>query len=108
MAEIRETYDDYHAVIAVLNERWRVIDSCERYPYRQWILQYRSSADRPNSWTTKSPFGSFCQTKAALLREAKRKITRSKKPLTIDPIAWQLLENLPDKDLGQQQARELS
>ena len=61
----RESSDAYHAVVVVLNDRWRVIDSCEPYPYRQWILQYRDK-NGPLGWTTRPPYGSFCQTRAAL------------------------------------------
>ena len=57
-----ECYDVHPAVIAQLNDRWRVIDSGEAPPHRQWILQYGKRGK--NYWIGKS----FCQQRAALLR----------------------------------------
>jgi hypothetical protein len=91
VASRRETNDDYHAVITVLNDRWRVIDSCEPYPYRQWILQYHGSLKRPHSWTTTPPFGSFCQTRRVLERCIREKAG------VINPAVVSVIASLPEK-----------
>jgi hypothetical protein len=67
--EKRESSDGYYAVVLVLNEHWRVIDSCEPYPYRQWILQYRGNND-PTGWRGKS----FHQIRAAMERSIREKV----------------------------------
>jgi hypothetical protein len=93
VASHRESDDDYRSVVAQLNDRWRVIDSRERHPYRQWILQYRKSMKRPNRWSAEPPFGSFCQTRAVLLRCIREKAG------TVDPAALGIIEALPEKIL---------
>jgi hypothetical protein len=85
-----ESGDDYPAVVAVLGERWRVIDSCERPPYRQWILQYRDSLKRPHRWTA-GVYGSFCQTRLALERCIREKV------LSVDPAALAAIRALPER-----------
>jgi hypothetical protein len=87
----KESSDIYHAVVARLNERWRIIDSCEPNPYRQWILQHRSSLLKPDSWTAGAPYGSFCQTRAVLLRDIREKAG------TCDPAALAIIAALPER-----------
>jgi hypothetical protein len=91
VASHRESDDDYRSVVARLNDRWRVIDSGEPHPYRQWILQYRKSMKRPNRWSAEPPFGSFCQTRAVLLRCIREKAR------TVDPAALAVIEALPER-----------
>jgi hypothetical protein len=48
-----EGTDDYHAVVARLNPRWRVIVCAQGM---QWILQYRASAETYSTsrWQSRS------------------------------------------------------
>lgn len=64
----RETASDYSAVVAVLNDRWRVIACRNRI---QWILQRRdASRAGATRWTGDSYFRTrealivFCRTRA--------------------------------------------
>jgi hypothetical protein len=88
-ADTREYSPTFHAIIARLNDRWRVIDSCERHLYRQWILQYRtgSEATGQRPWTGKS----FCQTRAVLLRCIREKAGE------VNAVALAVIEALPDR-----------
>jgi hypothetical protein len=90
--DMREGSEGYHAVVAVLNDDWRVIDSCERYPYRQWILQKRRTHnDLGNAWRGSA----YCQTRSCLesnVRERAGDITEEAKSI---------LGQLPHRDLGQ-------
>ena len=54
-----EAADNYPAVVARLTPTWRVANSRERFPYRQWILQQRTN---PNRWRGRS----YCQIRVAL------------------------------------------
>jgi len=84
----RETADDYYYVIAVLNGKWRVIDSMEPLPYRQWILQKSPGNGELNRWTTVS--GAFCQTRSALIRNIEEKCGQT------DPSEMTKINNLPN------------
>jgi hypothetical protein len=88
----RETADDYDHVVVVLDERWRVIDSAEPYPYRQWILQQRTGNSPINGWKGRS----FLQTREALLRTVREKVGRDTPETVLAP-----LRHLPDRDMGQ-------
>jgi hypothetical protein len=59
----RESGDDYHRVVAVLNDRWRVIECHDGI---QWILQRRNRAKTVSSgdWRGKG----YCRTRDALIR----------------------------------------
>ena len=58
----REESDDYQAVVAVLNSRWRVIECRDGI---QWIVQRRRGhRDGLPVWRGES----FCRTKSALLQ----------------------------------------
>jgi hypothetical protein len=60
----RESDDDYFAVVAVLNDRWRVIRCRDGL---QWIIQYRSSASGTYAgarWASRS----HLRTREALIR----------------------------------------
>jgi hypothetical protein len=64
---------DQTPVLAVLNARWRVVLFDNKVEaYRQWVLQHRIGA----TWTTKPPYGSFCQTRKSLLTAIREKIVR--------------------------------
>lgn len=49
----RESADDYHRVVAVLNDRWRVIECRDGI---QWVLQRRGSPEtiRGDDWRSRS------------------------------------------------------
>ena len=72
-----ESADDYHRVVAHLNDAWRIIVCGDRI---QWVLQ----SWRAPLWRNRS----YCMTSAALRREA-RKVCR-------DSAAWQTLLTLPE------------
>jgi hypothetical protein len=42
MMSMRESADDYARIVAILNDRWRVIECPDRI---QWILQHRGSPE---------------------------------------------------------------
>jgi hypothetical protein len=88
-----ETADDYDGIVAVLDDRWRVIDSRQPYPYRQWILQQRSG-NGPHPWKGRS----FCQNRGTLERDVRRKVG------DIPEAAQRALRGLPDRDLGRPKA----
>ena len=58
-----ESDDNYEAVIAILTDRWRVIECRDRI---QWILQYRASAETYSTahWVGRS----YCRSRDALIR----------------------------------------
>jgi hypothetical protein len=88
---LAETDDDYCAVVAQLNDRWRVI-ACSAGI--QWILQH---AVRPETYPTSRWRGrSFCRTKEALTRLCRpQKAGPNVGP--IDPAAQTILDALPDR-----------
>lgn len=88
MASDKESHDDYIGIVVTLNDRWRVIDSMEKQPYKQWILQYNESIKQPNRWTTSPPYGSFCQSREVLFRCIKEKCG------DINPEAYEVLSQL--------------
>lgn len=58
-----ESSDNYLRTVAILNDRWRVIECTARI---QWILQYRASASAGHArsrWAGRS----FCRTREALI-----------------------------------------
>jgi hypothetical protein len=85
----REGADDYHTIIAILNNRWRVIDSCQPYPYRQWILQQRVRNNPNAGWEGRS----FSQTRIELIKEVKRRLGTE----DVNKEALLALVQLPDK-----------
>ena len=58
-ARASESGDNYGAVVARLDQRWRVVDSLEIFPVRQWVLQTRKSERR---WEGRS----YCQRRSSL------------------------------------------
>jgi hypothetical protein len=82
----RESDETYHAVVAVLNDRWRVIVCRDGI---QWILQYRASSKRARriEWKVRS----FCRTRQCLLRDVRYRAGE------IDPAALSILETLPER-----------
>lgn len=81
----RESADDYHRVVAVLNDRWRVIECHDGI---QWILQRRAGErhGRPR-WDGKS----YCRTKEGLYRVCRASAG------AIDPAAVATLASLPER-----------
>ena len=82
-------------VIAILNDRWRVVDDGRPSPYHSWELQRFDSGH----WKGKT----FCQTREVLLRSIKEKITdvhryyRGATPIPVDESALKSLASLPDR-----------
>lgn len=85
--EERETSEAYRGVVAKLNERFRVIDSLEKPPHRQWILQRRRSRNNPDTWKGDA----YTQKRATLLRVIRERVRDR-----IDPAALALVEALPE------------
>jgi hypothetical protein len=80
-----EEVDDYHAVVARLNETWRVIVCAAGL---QWVLQRRRGERRGSArWEGRS----YCRTSEALNRVS-RKLAGP-----IDPIAAAILASLPEQ-----------
>jgi hypothetical protein len=78
-----EEADDYHAVVARLNESWRVIVCAAGI---QWILQRRRGERRGTArWEGRS----FCRTSEALNRLSRKYAG------AIDPAAAAVLAGLP-------------
>src|SRR4029077_8912464 len=88
-------------VVAQLNDRWRVVfEDSSKPDHRQWVLQYRKG----KQWTSNAPWGSFCQTRAVLLRCIKEKVSEAEKyygkgrtSYPVDPAALALIEALPER-----------
>ena len=79
-----EEADDYHAVVARLNESWRIIVCAAGI---QWILQRRRGERRGTArWEGRS----FCRTSEALNRLSRKHAG------AIDPTATAILAALPD------------
>lgn len=91
----REAADDYTAVVAKLNQNWRVITCRDGI---QWILQHRGSPkkSRKDDWRGRW----YCRTSEALLRGTRAYAG------SIDSQAMLLLMKLPDRieELGQADA----
>jgi hypothetical protein len=85
-----EEADDYGAVVALLNDSWRVI-ACRAGI--QWILQRRAGErhGRPR-WESRS----YCRTKEALLRLSGPQ-KAGPDVGQIAPVARAILEALPDR-----------
>jgi hypothetical protein len=88
-----------------INERWRIVESDDRPPYRQWMLQRTASplATGENAvWSTQS----FCQTRNALERAIREKIIHAAKfypggnSMPVDDAAMATVKTLPEK-IGQ-------
>jgi hypothetical protein len=94
MSDFREGSD-----VARLNDRWRVIDSRERYPYRQWILQQRVRSDPASAREGKT----LLQTREAVLRAIREKVGSD-----IGEGAHHALSVLPDRDMGIQTPKEVA
>jgi hypothetical protein len=84
----RESDNNYHGVIAVLNDRWRVIVCRDGI---QWTLQQRKGERRG---TARFDARSYCRTREALIRLSR---THAGK---ICPAAMTILEALPER-IGQ-------
>lgn len=80
-----EGADDYADVVAMLNNRTRLIRSADTRPATQWILQFRSSA----RWRSDK----FFQDKRAMLALY---VNEGFLEQTIDPQAQAILNALPD------------
>jgi hypothetical protein len=79
----RESADDYHRVVAVLNDGWRVIECRDGI---QWILQRRAGERHGMArWDSRS----YCQTSEALNRVCRASAG------AIDPAAVAVLTSLP-------------
>jgi hypothetical protein len=83
-ASHRESDDGYRAVVAHLNERWRVIVCRDGM---QWVLQYRASTKtaRRVEWKGRS----YCRTRECLLRDVRYHAGE------IDAHAFAIVEALP-------------
>jgi hypothetical protein len=80
-----EEADDYHAVVARLNESWRIIVCAAGI---QWILQRRAGERHGKArWEARS----FCRTSEALNRLSRRRAG------VIDPAAAAILASLPER-----------
>jgi hypothetical protein len=81
----RESADDYRAVVAILNDRWRIIECRDGI---QWILQRRAGErhGRPR-WDGRS----YCRTKEALIRVCRDYAGE------FDPAAAAVLASLPER-----------
>jgi hypothetical protein len=86
MTKLAESADSYPHRIAVLNDRWRVIECRHGL---QWILQYRASAETylTSVWRSRS----YCATSEALIR------CRRQHAGVIDAVAFAILEALPER-----------
>jgi hypothetical protein len=83
VASNREEAEDYRAIVARLNERWRVIVCKDGI---QWILQRQyGTRDGKPIWRSKS----FCRNREALIRVCRKHAGE------IDPKAMAVLEALP-------------
>jgi hypothetical protein len=78
-----------------LNERWRIVESDDGPPYRQWVLQRLAGGN----WKPKS----FCQTRTALLRAINEKIIHADyfypggKAMPVQKQALDMVRNLPER-----------
>ena len=80
-----EEADDYHAVVARLNDRWRVIVCAAGI---QWILQRRRGERRGTArWEGRC----CCRTSGALNRLSRTHAG------AVDPVAAAILASLPDR-----------
>lgn len=79
----REQSDDYFRVVAVLNDRWRVIVCKDSI---QWILQKRRRD------TLKWDGESYCMTRQGLLRNIREKIQDE-----IGALAIAIIDDLPER-----------
>jgi hypothetical protein len=81
-----EPDDAYPRRVAVLNDRWRVVECRHGI---QWILQARHRSEMPpaSRWRGRA----YCRTKEALIRCGRLHAGR------IDPGALAVLEALPDR-----------
>jgi hypothetical protein len=82
----RETSAEYRGVVAVLNDRWRVIDTLEPSPKRQWILQSLRSKEKC-VWKGIA----YTQKRSTLLRCIRERVLNE-----ISPSALGIIERLPD------------
>jgi hypothetical protein len=79
----------------LLNDRWRVIESDDRLPYCQWLLQRLDG----KTWHSRS----FCQTRKALLVAINEKIVRADRfyqgghAMEVDQQALDAIRNLPER-----------
>lgn len=78
----RESDDSYHAVVAILNHRWRVIECRDGI---QWILQFAKKRQAQTGWEGRS----FCRTREALIRVCREHTGE------IWPAALSILDALP-------------
>lgn len=82
-----------------LNARWRIIESDDKPPYRQWLLQRNKLVKGKLQWLTQS----FCQTRAGLRTAISEKIVRANrfyqggKAMPVTAAALQMVSSLPDK-----------
>jgi hypothetical protein len=79
-----EEDDNYHALVATLNDNWRVIVCAASI---QWVLQRRAGERHGRArWEGRS----FCRTREALNRLSRRHAG------VVDPTAAAILAGLPD------------
>ena len=80
-----EEADDYHSVVAQLNERWRVIVCTAGV---QWVLQRRTGERHGTArWEGRS----YCKTSEALNRLSRMRAG------VIDPAAAAIMTSLPER-----------
>jgi hypothetical protein len=80
-----EEADDYGAIVARLNDTWRII-VCKAGI--QWILQHRSGQRHGRArWEGRS----FCRTRDALVRVSREHAG------AVDPAAFAVVAALPDR-----------
>lgn len=81
----RESDDAYAGVVAVLNDRWRVIVCRDNL---QWILQRRDGERRGGTrWAGRS----YCRTRHALIRVCREHAGE------IHAVALTILQTLPER-----------
>lgn len=81
----RESDEGYHGVVAVLNDRWRVIACRDGI---QWILQFRAGQRHGGA---RFDNRSFCHTREALIRVCREHAG------DISPSAMSALRALPER-----------
>jgi hypothetical protein len=88
-----------------LNDRWRIIESGERYPYGQWLLQRNKIVKGETIWLSQS----YCQTRHGLLTAINEKIVNAHrfypggaKSMPVEQQALDRVKNRPERWLGRE------
>ena len=86
-------------VVAVLNERWRIVWSSPAPHYRMWVLQRSKRRADGIEWTGQS----FCQSRQCLLTAVDEKVIRAGlfypggESMSVDPAAYAAVTALPQR-----------